>query len=75
MNPNEIIAQQQAMLNQLVQHSQQMMWFYLVFGLAGPIISGWVIYMFYARLRDIADELRQFRIAYEMAQDRKATGS
>ncbi len=30
-----------------------------------------VIYIFYARLRDIADELRKFRIAYEMAQDRK----
>ena len=28
-------------------------------------------YMFYARLRDIADELRKFRIAYEMAEDRK----
>jgi len=27
--------------------------------------------MFYARLRDIADELRKFRIAYEMAEDRK----
>jgi hypothetical protein len=28
--------------------------------------------MFYARLRDIADELRKFRIAFEMAEDRKA---
>jgi hypothetical protein len=27
--------------------------------------------MFYARLRDIADELRKFRIAFEMAEDRK----
>ena len=34
-------------------------------------VSAFVIYMFYARLRDIAGELRKFRIAYEMADDRK----
>ena len=34
-------------------------------------VSAFVIYMFYARLRDIADELRKFRIAFEMAEDRK----
>jgi hypothetical protein len=27
--------------------------------------------MFYARLRDIADELMKFRIAYEMSEGRK----
>ena len=36
------------------------------------LVGAFVIYMFYARLRDIADELRKFRIAYEMAEDRKA---
>ena len=30
---------------------------------AGFIISAFVIYLFYARLRDIGDELRKFRIA------------
>jgi hypothetical protein len=34
-------------------------------------VGAWVTYMFYARLRDIADELRKFRIAYEYAEDRK----
>lgn len=38
------------------------------------LLSGWVIYVFYARLRDIADELRRFRIAYEMAQERAVRG-
>ena len=35
------------------------------------LIAVFVTYMFYARLRDIADELRKFRIAYEMAEDSK----
>jgi hypothetical protein len=39
----------------------------LAFSLAGFIITVFVIYLFYARLRDIADELRKFRIAYEFA--------
>jgi hypothetical protein len=34
-------------------------------------VGAWVVYMFYARLRDIANELRKFRIAYEMVEDRK----
>jgi hypothetical protein len=34
---------------------------------AGFIISAFVVYLFYARLRDIGDELRKFRIAYEFA--------
>ncbi|MGB8369698.1 MAG: hypothetical protein ACLPYZ_02155 [Limisphaerales bacterium] len=45
------------------------------------VVVVFVTYMFYARLRDIADELRKFRIvrkfriAYEMAEDNKARGS
>ena len=35
------------------------------------LVGAFVLYMFYARLRDIAEELRKFRIAYEMAEDRK----
>ncbi len=42
----------------------------LLINLALFAVGVWVIYMFYARLRDIADELRKFRIAFEMAQDR-----
>jgi hypothetical protein len=41
----------------------------LVFALA--TIHFTIVYLFYARLRDIADELRKFRIAFEMADDRK----
>jgi hypothetical protein len=36
------------------------------------LIGAWVIFMFYACLRDIAGELRKLRIAYEMAENRKA---
>lgn len=68
MNPNDYIAQQQALLN----HVQQMQWAFLVIYGVMFIFGMWVVYMFYARLRDIADELRKFRIAYEMAEDRKA---
>jgi short subunit dehydrogenase-like uncharacterized protein len=68
MNPNDLITQQQA-LHQNVQY-----WQYagIVIWLASVLVAAWVIYMFYARLRDIADELRKFRIAYEFAHERKA---
>jgi hypothetical protein len=42
----------------------------LIFGVGTLIIGGFVTYMFYARLRDIADELRKIRVTYEMEQDR-----
>ena len=42
----------------------------LIFGVGFFAIGVVGTYMFYARLRDIADELRKFRIAYEMAEDR-----
>ncbi len=34
------------------------------------LVGVFVIYMFYARLRDIADELRKIRVTYEMEQER-----
>ena len=71
MNPNDIYAQQQALLNQVMQHAQHVLWAFLVIYAAMFIFGMFVIYMFYARLRDIADELRKFRIAYEMAEDRR----
>ena len=43
----------------------------IAFNLAVLIFLVWVVYMFYARLRDIGDELRKFRTAYEMAEDSK----
>jgi hypothetical protein len=72
MNPNDLIAQQQAVMNQLAQNSQQMMWGMLAVQVALLILGAWVTYMFYARLRDIGDELRKIRVMYEMAQEREA---
>jgi hypothetical protein len=70
MNPNDLIAQQQALLNQVVQNEQHWAVAIITFRIAFLLIGAWVVYMFYARLRDIADEPRKFRIAFEMADDR-----
>ena len=75
MNQNEILAQQQALLNQLAQHSEQVMWGVVAIQIALFIVGIWVTYMFYARLRDIADELRKIRVTYEMEQDRTIRGA
>jgi hypothetical protein len=72
MNPDDLAAQQQAYLNQVMQSAQQWQIVYLVIAFATAVIGPWVIYMFYARLRDIADELRNIRVTYEMEQDRAA---
>ena len=68
---NELLAQQQALLNQVVQNAQHIQsWvlaLYAVFCLVGFVITAFVIYLFYARLRDIAGDLRKLRIAYEVA--------
>jgi hypothetical protein len=77
MNPNEVLAQQQAYMNQVnqvMQNVQHMQWALLAIWAAGMLISFGVIYMFYARLRDIADELRMFRVAYQMVHDRRQPG-
>ena len=37
------------------------------------LVNVYVIYLFYARLRYIADELRKFRIAFEMDRDRASS--
>lgn len=71
MNPNDYPAQQQALLNQVMQNAQHWTVAIITFQIAFLLIGAWVTYMFYARLRDIADELRKFRLAYEMTQDRK----
>jgi hypothetical protein len=71
MNDNDVIAQQQAALSQAMQNAQHWQIAYLVISLAMFIVGAWVLYMFYARLRDIADELLKLRIAYEMAEERK----
>lgn len=72
MNPNDVMEQQQAIMNQMIRNAQHVQWEILAFSAAGLVITILVLYMFYARLRDIADELRKLRIAYEMIEDRKA---
>jgi hypothetical protein len=66
MNPNDVLAQQQALLNQYMQNAQHV-------AIGAPalylalFVLGLVVYMFYARLRGIEQELMKFRIAYEFA--------
>lgn len=70
MDPNDLMAQQQAYLNQMLHTTQQWQLAYVAIGLGAFIIHCWVVYMFYARLSDIADELRRIRVTYEMEQER-----
>jgi hypothetical protein len=67
MNPNDLLAQQQAILNQAMQNQQHVQYAMFAFWLAGLLTTAFVLYMFYARLRDIGQELMKFRIAYEFA--------
>jgi len=39
------------------------------------IVACWVIYMFYARLGHILDEVRKLRIEYQFAQNREGKAS
>ena len=70
MNPNDLMAQQQALLNQAMQNAQQTQWAMMGLGVASMLIGSFVLYLFYARLRDIGDELRRIRVLYEMEQER-----
>jgi hypothetical protein len=63
MDYNQIVAQQQ----QVIQNVQAWMWVFTVIQCALFILGCWVLYMFYARLRDIGIELQKLRIAYEFA--------
>jgi len=65
MNPNDLLAQQQALLNEALTRQQHWSWLAAVLSLASIAATAWVLYMFYARLRDIANELRNFRLAFE----------
>src|SRR5260221_5453123 len=67
MNPNDILAQQQALMNQAMQNAQHLAIGVLALYLALFLLGCWVIYMFYARLRGIEQEIIKFRIAYEFS--------
>jgi hypothetical protein len=45
---------------------------YFVFLGVGYILTAWVLYMFYARLRDIADELKKMRISFQTDLERRS---
>jgi hypothetical protein len=75
MNPNDIIAQQQAIINQAMQTYQNWVWGMIAIQSGFMLITAWVIYMFYARLRDIAEELMKLRVAYEFANPPKSDAS
>lgn len=72
MNPNDLFAQQQAMLWQMMFH---VYWPVFIVQFACLAFAGWVIYMFYARLRDIAAELKKLRVAYENSNPRPSKSS
>jgi hypothetical protein len=72
MNPNDYLAQLQAQQQAILQSGQHVQFIMLLISIAGIIGTAWALFMFYARLRDIADELQKLRIAYMMAEDRKA---
>ena len=55
-----------------MQSQQHWVWGIVAIQFAFLLIGAWVIFMFYARLRDIADELQKLRITYEMVEGRKA---
>jgi hypothetical protein len=70
MDPKQYYDQLLAQQRQAMQNYYALM---IVFGVICLVLSGvgwWVIYMFYARLRGIEDEVRKFRIAYEFAKGR-----
>ena len=58
MNQNESLEQLQALLNQTMQTQQHMSVAIIIVQIAFLLIGAWVVYMFYARLRDIAVELQ-----------------
>jgi hypothetical protein len=72
MNPNDLIAQQQAMFNQVMQNYQNWFWGMVAVQIGLMLLSAWVLYMFYARLRDIAEELMKLRVAYQFANPPKS---
>jgi len=71
MDYNQLLAQQQAAANQALQLYWTILLGAAVIQLILFGVGCWVIYMFYARLRDIADEVRKLRVAYDFAHERQ----
>ncbi len=71
MDPNNLLAQQQAMVSQAMQNYHDWFLVMAVVQIGLMLLGAWVIYMFYARLRDIAEELMKLRVAYQFASQSK----
>ena len=57
-------------MNESLERYYQILFGIAAIQIAFTVVGIWVIFMFYARLRDIADELRKIRVTYEMEQER-----
>jgi type II secretory pathway component PulC len=73
MNPNDILQQQQAMIDQMMHRAEQMSIVMMFVSLIGTAISAWILYMFYRCLRDTADELAKIRIICEFMSARQVS--
>lgn len=71
MNQSDLLNQLQAQQQAAMQHLESIQIGMIVFASAGFLVTAWVLYMFYARLRDIANELQKIRLAYEIEHSRK----
>lgn len=75
MNPRDFLVELQAVLEQVLRNTQPLQYAVVALGLAAFILMGIVVYLFYARLRDIAHELKLFRIYYKSAHPLGQEGS
>jgi len=63
MSYDELLAEQQALLNQ----EQQWQWGIMVLYVGVFLLVAFVLYMFYTSLRDLVEESRMFDISFEFA--------
>lgn len=76
MTPNDILAQQQAAMDQAMAQNHVVLgqafgaaWWTVALSFGFSLIAGgffwYIVYLFYCRLRDIANETMRLRIAFE----------
>jgi len=73
MNQQELLNQLQAQQQAVFQNAQHIQYASVALSLGIFIVGLIVLHMFYARLRDIANELRLIRITFEESLKRKAS--
>ena len=76
MDSIQLLQQQQAMINQVMQHYESLIIIAELISLTLFVGMVWVIYLFYRCQRDAADELRSIRIILQFeAEDRQTAAS